>query len=479
MKTSIIYTLILALIFAGCEDILKEEPKAIAVETFYNTPSEIEASLYAIFQPLNTQNCMGGLWPAVLVSFDDIAYGRGSYGILSEYIGLDNNNITRVGSMWILFYRAIRNANIVIANTPNSQISDNLKANYIGEAKFMRAFIYFNLVRVWGAIPMRTEENMGINDLARTPVDQIYSLIVDDLIFAEQNITTDKIGRPSKWAAKTLLAHVYLQLGKWSEAEIKASEVINSAKYSLVEVSKPDDFLKLYGPNIRKSTEEIFYLKFTGIIGNGNWFPMFLHHPGSGYHAAGGYYAHYTDSVKNPVIANWDYNDLRRQFNFYPYNIGLGTTTLLCKKFQDKSAISEFAAAVDYPIYKYSDLLLFYAEANNKSNNGPTELAMECVNKVRRRAYGYSPNKPSPVDYNISDYNFTSFNELILKERGYETVFEGKRWLDLVRLGIAEEVIKSTKDITVAKKHYLWPIPINETNYNDLIDAVSDQNPGY
>lgn len=479
MKISIIYTLIIALIFMGCEDILKEEPKAIAVETFYNTPSEIEASLYAIFQPLNTTNCMGGLWPAALVPYDDNAYGRGSYGILSEYIGLDNNNITRVGNMWIQFYRAIRNCNIVIANTPNSQVSDDLKANYIGEAKFMRAFIYFHMVRVWGAIPMRTEENMEINDLARTPVDQIYSLIVDDLIFAEQNITTDKIGRPSKWAAKTLLAHVYLQLGNWSEAEIKASEVINSAKFSLVEVSEPDDFLKLYGPNIGKSPEEIFYLKFTGMTGYGWWWPMFLHHPGSGYHGAGGFYGHYTDSVKNPVIANWDHNDLRKQFNFYPFSIGLGTTTLLCKKFQDPSAISETAAAVDYPIYKYSDLLLFYAEANNKSNNGPTELAIECVNQVRRRAYGFPSKSTSPVDYIKSDYNFTTFNELILKERGYETVFEGKRWLDLTRLGIAGEVIKSTKGITVAEKNYLWPIPINETDYNDAIDAVKDQNPGY
>ena len=478
MKISI-YILIIVLFFVSCEDILKEEPKAIAVETFYKTSDEIEASLYAIFQPINSQNCMGGLWPALLVSYDDNAYGRGSYGILSEYKGLDNTNITRVGNMWVQFYKAIRNANIVIANTYSSQIPENLKTNYLGEAKFMRAFVYFQMVRVWGAIPLRTEENMEINDLARTPVDQIYALIVDDLIFAEKNITTEKVGRPSKWAAKTLLAHVYLQLGKWSEAEAKASEVVNSGKYSLVEVTEPDDFLKLYGPNIGNSSEEIFYLKFTGMNGYGWWWVMFLHHPEKKYHGAGGFFAHYTDSIKNPVIANWDYNDLRRKFNFYPQVFGEGTTTLLCKKFQDPTAISQTAAAVDYPLYKYSDLLLFYAEAINKSKNGPTEVAMECVNQVRRRAYGYSSNKPSPVDYNVSDYNLTSFNELILKERGYETVFEGKRWLDLERLGIAGEIIKSTKGITVAEKNYLWPIPINETDYNDLIDAVSDQNPGY
>ncbi len=482
MRNKIFTRIFLSLFLLSCEKQLKEVPKSIAVETFYNTPSEIESALFAIYAPIRNRNCMGGLYPAIQESSPDYAYGRGTQGPISEYQGLDNSNITRVGDMWRLFYQSIKNANLVIKNTPNAKdVREDQKSSYIGEARFMRGLIYFIMVRNWGGIPLRTEDNLSQINLARSSKDEVYKLISDDLTYAEQNLpdTPPLSGRPSKWVAKTVLADVYLYLGKWEEARDKSAEVISAMKYSLMEISSAGDFLKIFGPDATSTPEEIFSLKYSRESNQGWWYVLFLHHPQDGYHGAGGYFGLYTDSVKNSFIADWDYADLRRQFDFYNQDIGLGVSTLLCRKFSDPAAPSQDGAANDYPFYRYPELLLMYAEADNHVSNGPTDLAIEYVNRVRRRAYGKPSTIPSSIDYKKSDYDSNSFGELILKERGYETVYEGKRWLDLVRLGIAKDKILSGKGITVADKHLLWPIPTLETNYNKAIDPVKDQNPGY
>jgi hypothetical protein len=158
-------------------------------------------------------------------------------------------------------------------------------------------------------------------------------------------------------------------------------------------------------------------------------------------------------------------------------DVGLGANTCLYRKYRDPLA-TNLGAGNDYPWYRYADLLLFHAEADARANNGPTAEALESLNKVHRRAYGYDANTPSPVDFSIGDFDLTSFVDKVVEERGYETLYEGKRWLDLKRLGIAEQRIKEVKNIVVAEKHMYWPIPNSEMLYNKALDA-SDQNPGY
>jgi len=400
--------------------------QTLATETFYNTASEVASATNAIYKPLKGWN-FATTFPALMECMPDYGYGRGSWASNSNYAGLDATNTARVGDTWSELYFAIRNANLVIKNTPNSsEITDNEKAQFIGEAKYMRAFCYFNLVRCWGGVPLRTEETMSELEIARSSVDDVYDLIISDLEYAEQNLPDAPrlIGTPSKWAAKTFLADVYLNLKNWGNARDLAKQVINSGKYSLVNVNVADDFYEIYGPNVINTTEEIFYLKFSTSEG---WdFTMFAHHPGSKLHAGGGYYGHYT-RTDNPVIANWDDNDLRKEFILYTWNIGIGSNTLLYKKFITPE---ETHAPNDYPWYRYADLLLIYAEAANQANNGPTADAIECLNKVHRRAYGFDPEIPSPVDFKINDYDIESFLDLVIKERGYETMYEGKRWLN-------------------------------------------------
>ena len=485
MRTkNIIYMLLIGMISVSCSDMLDESPKSIAVETFYNTPAEVEAALNAIYAPLHTQNSMNGIYGAITEACADYIYGRGSFVNPTEYQGLDNTNVTRINDVWNYWYQSIRNANICIQNIPNgAELTDTHKKNYIGEARFMRAFVYLHLVQNWGGVVLRTEENLSELEVPRSTADVIWELIEKDLVFAQENLP-DKprtSGAPSLWAAKTMLTEVYLHKGKNREALATANEVMQSGKYSLISVAVESDFhTKIFAPEVSNSSEEIFYLKFSRTSNNGNLAPMYAHHPNSGYIGARGWYAHYSDSEKNPILKDWDKNDLRYAYNWYLFNtIGLGTTSVLNKKFQDKGATGNNACGNDLPIYRYSELLLYFAEAEAKVN-GVTDAGIEALNKVHRRAYGETPTAPSTVDFTAADFpDVDKFMELVIRERGYETIYEGKRWNDLKRLGIAKKVIKEVKGIDVADKHLLWPIPVSEMNYNSKIDPNKDQNPGY
>jgi hypothetical protein len=122
---------------------------------------------------------------------------------------------------------------------------------------------------------------------------------------------------------------------------------------------------------------------------------------------------------------------------------------------------------------------LIYAEAASRVNNGPTAESVEALNQVHRRAYGKDPKVTSSVDFKATDYDVNSFLDLVIKERGYEFQYEGKRWLELKRTGKAAETILATKGKVIAPKAYLWPIAVTEFSYNKALDPIKDQNPGY
>src|SRR5690606_29242737 len=389
-------------------------------------------------------------------------------------------NITRVSGFWNSFYLAIRDANLVIQNAPNgSAISQQDIDKYVAEAKFLRAFTYFHLVRNWGSIPLRTEANMDEKDLPKSSESQVYDLIVADLLEAESKLpdTPKDIGRPSKWAAKSLLADVYLQLGNYQEAANRSKEVMDSGKFSLVPVSSVQDFqYKLFGPDILTTPEEIFYFKYSRLEGQGNYILWISNHPSTNLFSFGGAYAVHGDNV-NPNYINWDDLDLRKGM-WDNINFGLGPTTLVSSKYVDRDAISQSSAGNDQRVYRFADVLLIYAEAAARAAEQVAPLALESLNQVRRRAYGYNPTAPSEVDYQ-SPGSTEQFVDLVVKERGYEFLYEGKRWHELRRIGRVNELIGYGKNKTVAEKHLLWPIPLSEMNYNNLLDPATDQNPGY
>jgi len=479
LKVCVSCLLLSLLIFASCEDILEEKPKTLAVEVFYNTPEEVETAVNAIYTPIR-----GNIveQTVILDTHTDWGYGRGSRADYNNLQGFNATSINNAGGRWNSFYLAIRNANLVFENAPNgSDISQADIDKNVAEAKFLRAFAYFQLVRNWGSIPLRTEENMKVADLAKSPVADVYTLIVSDLSYAESNLpeVQSLVGKPTKYSAKTMLADVYLTLGRYAEARDKANEVIRSNKYSLVSVkSKTDYQWNLFGPEIVTTPEEIFYFKYSRQAGQGNWILWVLSHASTGNFNFGGAYAHYSDAT-NPFYVNWNDNDIRKSL-WDKINFGLGPNTLISSKYIDPNSVEkDRGAGNDLPIYRYADALLIYAEASCMAANGPTAESIEALNKVHRRAYGFDPNTPSEVDFKIAGYNMASFQDLVLQERAYEFIFEGKRWYDLKRTGKAADVIKAAKGITIAEKAYLWPIPVSELDYNKALNPATDQNPGY
>ncbi len=474
-----IFGLFICFALTSCENLLVEEPKFIVVENFFNTAAEVEAATNAIYTPLRSTNFT--VFETTLECQADYAYGRGSWAPLHGYQGLNDANISRVAGLWNAFYLSIRNANLVIKNAPLGKSISQADINkYVAEAKFLRAFNYFQLVRTWAGVPLRTEQNMTDINLKKSSVEEVYNLIVADLKEAEANLPENpsNVGRPSKWAAKTFLADVYLNLGRYAEARDKADEVIKSNKFSLVPIASKEDFqLKVFGPELVSTTEEIFYFKYTRQVDQGNYMLWITNHPSTNLFNFGGAYVVYGETT-DPFYKAWDPADIRKAL-WEKVNIGLGANTVISSKFIDQKAISQNGAGNDDPVYAYADVLLIYAEAAARAGNGPTAQALEALNQVHRRAYGKNPKVASSVDFVLGNYNATSFVDLVLQERAYEFLYLGKRWLDLVRTGKVKEVIKASKGITVADKHLLWPIPVSEMNFNKALDPVKDQNPGY
>lgn len=458
---------------------MEESPKMIAEENFYKTAADLEAAVNAVYSPI--RNNMYANYVAALECHSDWLYGRGSWVPLGgDYQGLNDANITRVSGFWNGFYLAIRNANLVIKNAPESYLGAEGAAIYIAEAKFLRGLSYLNLVRNWSGVPLRTELNMEQKDLSKSTASDVYELIVEDLLFAEANLsqTHSSSGKPSAWSAKAVLSDVYLDLGMYAESEGKSKQVIESGNFSLVKVSSKSDFqLKIFGPEILSSTEELFAFKFARFDGQGNYILWISNHPSTNLYAFGGAYAVHSFAT-NPNYVAWDAADIRKSL-WDKINFGLGANTLVSSKYTDPQAVSNNGAGNDQPVYRYSDVLLNYAEASAKSQNMITLDALDALNQVHRRAYGHDPEQAAVSDYDLAGLTVDGFVDLVIKERGYEFQYEGKRWHELKRTGKAATLIQYGKGKSIAEKHLLWPIPISEINYNEALDPVADQNPGY
>ena len=314
----------------------------------------------------------------------------------------------------------------------------------------------------------------------RVPESQIYELIIADALAAEAGLseTLGKSGQASKWAAKMLLAHVYLTTGNWAQAAEKADDVINSGKYSMVTVQQPNDFYKIFA--VETSSEDIISVHHSET--SQSTIPQYLH-MGNNYpynYNSSGFFAWLPD-MNSFIGSSWDENDLRKEFNLYTQiqnSSGAwvplpSTTPVLFKKFITNN---DGLRIYTVPIYRYTEAFLFYAEAACQAENGPSALALERLNMVKRRAYGYSPNAASPVDY-PTGMSKEEFVDTVLKERAYEFMLERRRWFDLKRTGKAKAAFAAVGKNLIDQR-LLWPIPENEINNNPAI-SQADQNPGY
>jgi hypothetical protein len=464
---------------------LDEVPKSsVSRSNFYQNETDAQGAINGAYSSLGPDFYSINHY-LVTELHGDFLNGRGSQAPISIMNQvLDQVNIERCASNWSTLYAAINRANAVLDNVPGIvDITDEARTRILAEAHFLRAMAYFELVRGWGAVPLKTRESTDLSDLEapRMPESDVYELIIDDALAAEKDLPETvgaETGCASKWAAKMLLAHIYVTTKNWTAAAEKANDVITGGNYELVRVQQPDDFYQIFAAET--SSEDIMSVHHSETKGATI---TDYEHMGSTYpynYSSTGYYAWLPD-MNSFIGAGWDENDLRKEFNLYTqYQNARGewvplptTIGVLFKKFiTDSDGLKTYSV----PIYRYAEALLFYAEAACQAEGGPSALALERLNMIRRRAYGYDPNVASPVDY-PSGMGKEAFVDAVLQERAFEFILERRRWFDLKRTGKVKEAFAAVGK-TLIDARLLWPIPENEINNNPAINP-EDQNPGY
>lgn len=472
------------MMFVACEDLefIEEDPNSDFILLDVSEQS-LEGLIIGAYEPLTRSR--GRLWESIYSSFVEqgAEYSFSRLGLFNDLAIHNFGNISEAfnGQMWATFYEAIGRANFIISSLEeNRALPEDLRNQAIGEARFIRAICYYNMVRAWGSIPLRTTpvSNSDEVEIDMSSIDDIYMQIIEDFQMAEsylpETVPASSAGRATQGAAKVALADVYLTLGRFTEARTKAKEVMDQSEvygYAL-----EPSLETLFSPSAATNPEEVFAIKFSQVTGQGSFLPTYAadtRAADAGLAASGLAFMHTYDNV--PLIANWDNDDLRKSLNLYdevvingdtvPANIPVAASNNVAGdyfygKYKDPDAPEETAGGNDFYLYRYADALLIFAEADNQVN-GPTAEAYEAVNMVRRRGYGVEINSPSAIADLPAGLNQDEFDDMVFRERGYEFFFECKRWFDLKRTGRWEEVAVAAGK--PAPDRAYWPIPAIET----------------
>ena len=223
-----VFYILLPVFLLSCENMLDEVPKNfVSRSNYYQNEADAQGAINGAYAAIGP-DFFGITYYLMVTLHADYVNGRGSQAPISLVDRvLDQGNISRTNTAWGSIYTAINRANAVLDNVPGiANMNEDVKQRIIGEAHFIRALCYFELVRGWGAVPLRTTESTDLSNLAapRAPESEVYALIIQDALAAEARLPLtvgDEKGRASVWAAKMLLAHVYLTREMWDEAAEK------------------------------------------------------------------------------------------------------------------------------------------------------------------------------------------------------------------------------------------------------------------
>jgi hypothetical protein len=476
LRTSTLYILVtfclLIINTAGCKKALEEKPRA-TISLGELDPVLLEQTVIGVYEPLTRSR--GRLWESTiglgLELMSEYADGGPTQVSWSNYntIMTNPNNIAQ---SWTTLYEAIGRANLLVSSLDaNTTLTTDQKNRAYGDAYFVRGICYYFAARVWGRVPLRLKPIVNSNDvgLALSEIPAIYEQVIKDLKAAEGLLPAivpgAQAGRATKGSAKVALADVYLTRGDFQNARDKAREVMdNKATYGY---DLETALETVYSPTLATNREDIFSLKFSQVLNQGAFMASYWadsRAKASGYSVSGNKFGGIVSAA--PLIRNWENNDLRKKFSLYNTYMINGVLTnaeiepdiydLRLGKYKDPAAPIDTGNGNDFYFYRYADVLLIFAEAENKLN-GPTALAYDAINKVRRRAFGVNINAASPAADLPAGLNQTAFDDMVFRERGYEFIGEAKRWFDMVRTGRVEKVIKEVS--AVIKNPLRKPVP--------------------
>jgi len=458
---------------------LDEHPTSFIVkEQFYKTASDANAAVTAVYGSLISDPGEQPMYGREInfladMTTDDLSAGPSAINpnvrALSSitYTATDD----RLQVLWRQFYTGISRANVAIDNIPPIQMDTSVRNRLVRESKFLRALFYFDLVRLWGGVPLvlhdPTSTDLSSLKTNRSPAPDVYKQIIADLKDAESLPATysgANIGRASAGAAKTLLLKVYLTQKDWPNAISIAQQIINGPYgYGLF-----TNYADVFNKATKNGKEHIFSAQFESNGGIGNSSTLM-----------GAAFAGFGSNVPADIPADssvykqFSSNDTRKAVTFYQtlVNPSTGVTKVFPSfyfgKYVDRSVLlTPNQSSINFPILRYADVLLMYAEALNEAQ-GPGSVAYSSINQVRNRA-------------NIGDLapglSQSDFRDSLYAERRREFVQEAQRWFDLARTGqLVQAVSKVSTKTNVSTKNYLFPIPQSEISLNSQLT----QNPGY
>jgi hypothetical protein len=526
MKTTFnikkLFLLGLVVLVIGCENILDEEPKnQIGTDFFYKNDKDALSALTAVYADLKNGN---GYYRQLFLSnlfgaSDQGTPNAGRHGSFRR--GIIESTDPNLPNVWIEIYIGIKDANNVIARVPEiTDIDANLKTRVIGEARFLRALNYFNLVRCFGEVPLRiTPVKPGEDGLPVSPIQDIYEVIISDLQYATENCWgfnetkngyTNNIGRVTKASAHAMLAKVYLQIASskrsasegilgnaryngiqnsaqsfYQLAKNQCDLVLNESGYQLT--SNLEDWIKIFDASNGNNPELLFEIQGSSIVEQGTALSNLFTPRNAG--LSGGGFGGTNAYVPNFINRNIDKNDIRFQNSIiksfqdetFSHIINPGSTgyfrtnlstnnqvgalfRVFTSKYIDRNATTEYTSQQNWHVIRLADVYLMRAEALAEINQNPI-LAEQDINTLRMRVG--MPN------FSGSGLNMTDFRTALIRERGVELSVEGHRFFDLTRLGLYNEYCQAAYgniDGARQAEDYTWPIPLIETSANENID---------
>ena len=511
MKKIYLYLISFVIGFTACDSFLTEDPKEfVSPDSFFNTEDEVESALLGCYAHLQHEQIGDFGWLFRGEGGADVAVMRNilRYNVYQYY--LMESQPTQVLNSWRIHYKAVGDANMVINRTSKSGFSDEFKKQVIAEASFIRAYVYFQLTLMWGDLPLWTEEITGenlneISSLSRSSQQDVYNQIIKDLQFASEILPdtreSSKEGRITKWAAKALLSKVYLFAQKWENASLLAQEVIKSPYHQL-----SADYTSIFDTESAGNSERLFVIPYLADV------------KGQGLHTVAApdltyepITHDYTESaiirpdgkevmsnadliqgwgvyyLASEFVESFDSADKRKWGTAWHYSLTTDGDTIYFKDKKEGTAYynlkwisfddKEFNGSKDIIHMRLAEVYLILAEAENELHNGPTTVAYEAINALRRRAFGSNEHD---IPAGLSK---DAFKRAIIDENRWELGGEGVRAWYLRHWGFDElkkavESIAGSNDVApqnLQPHHMFYKIPEEEIIKNpNLI-----QNNGY
>jgi hypothetical protein len=494
MKKSLICLPVCALsLLASCSFLDKAPLTTLTPNNFFASATDAEASLTAAYDALQATGAYGqdlnimGEMPS-----DDCTSTNGDVNAMDKIIWVSTTS--QVNNVYRDAYIGVNRANIVLKYVPTVNMADTVRRRQItGEARFIRALCYFNLVRAYGGVPLHlTPVESGAPadvNLARSTSDQVYAQIVADLTAASTQMLLSNTNRATQNSANALLARVQLTQRNWAAAQAAAQKVIGAGG------ALSTSFNALY-PAENKSAESLFEIQYAGNADGGNLLPdEILPSPLATYS-----YPKFNIPTADLISSADTVNDLRWAYvgNVTASSgarVGRNHASYIDSKpgrngnnndigpfvYKWRSLGNGFNSVDNTYVLRYAEVLLNYAEASNEQN-GPNGDGLAKLNQVRQRAGLAALTIASPQALTKQ-----ALRNEIDRQRRLEMAFEGERWFDLLRYarhtiadGSAQHAVTALDIIQQQRKsrdanYLLFPIPQNELYFNPLIQ----QNPGF